>query len=742
MDNDLCFTPAVELARLLRSRELSARELLDAFLSRIHRVNPRLNAIVTLAEERAVAAATAADAAAAGGGVLGVLHGLPIAVKDLADTAGIRTTYGSPLFASHVPDTDAPHVLLLKAAGAVIIGKTNTPEFGAGSQTFNTVFGVTRNPWDVRMTPGGSSGGAAAAVAAGLLPFADGSDLAASVRNPAAMCSLVGLRTTPGLIPSGGDFFDPLPVLGPIARSAADAALLLAGLRGHDPSLPFTRPGPAAAAGPAMRVAGLRVAWSTDLGGLPVEPEVAVVLARAREVLAAAGAVIADAEPDLADADEVFLVLRAIRMASRFGSLLETARDQLKDTLIGNIEQGLALTGPRVAVALRQHSEIFGRMRAFLGGCDVLAAPTVQVAPFPVEQEWVTVINGIPQDSYIDWLRTCSRITVTGHPAISVPAGFTAGGLPVGLQLVGRYGSDDQLLSVAGAVAQVLLPEPVRPPEVQDCRLFTLRAVAQPLPGQLADAVAFVLLAQQPGLVQVGRSQQAVREQEPDEIPGVAAFRPDEALQQLLVVGHRALSAQVQGDDHVEHRHRLRCAQPEDKLLVVVRQRQPRRRVALEVTAHPGYRVFPGRARRLPPPGDRDAHGDDFLATVRLVRGDAGPGRQVESQPQDPGGDAHRPQAPFEHNRPCLIAFRGGRQHVPGRAPDILGAGRCLPCVGRQVNLVSRVTAEQFPAVLDVAQARAARGAVQGRVPVIAECGPVQPGDLVRRATQPLAACR
>lgn len=469
MDDDLCFTSAVELARLLRSRELSARELLDAFLNRIHRINPRLNAIVTLSEERAVAQAAAADELAARGENRGVLHGLPIAVKDLADTAGIRTTYGSPLFADHVPDADAPHVALLKAAGAVIIGKTNTPEFGAGSQTFNAVFGVTRNPWNTRMTPGGS-GGAAAAVAAGLLPFADGSDLAASVRNPAAMCSVVGLRTTPGLIPSAGDVFNALSVVGPIARSAADAALLLAGLRGHDPELPLARPSTHATHGAtgakADGVAGLRVAWSADLGGLPVEPEVARMLARAREVLAAAGAVIVDAEPDLADADEVFMVLRAVMMAGGYGSLLATARDQLKDTLIWNIEQGLALTGPQVAAALRQHSEIFRRTKAFLREFDVLAAPTVQVAPFPVEQEWVTSINGIPQDTYIDWMRSCSRITVTAHPAVSVPAGFTTDGLPVGLQLVGRYGSDDRLLSVAGSVAGAILPAPARPPNL------------------------------------------------------------------------------------------------------------------------------------------------------------------------------------------------------------------------------------------------------------------------------------
>ena len=316
---------------------------------------------------------------------------------------------------------------------------------------------------------GRSSGGAAAAVAAGLLPFADGSDLAASVRNPAAMCSLVGLRTTPGTIPSGGDFFNPLPVLGPVARSAADAALLLAAMRGHDPALPLARPGAHAIAPDTGTqwtgdgVAGLRVAWSADLGGLPVEPEVARVLARAREILAAAGAFITDAEPDLADADEAFLVLRAVMMAGRFGSLLETARDQLKDTLIWNIEQGLALTGPRVAIAQRQHSEIFSRMKTFLHGYDVLAAPAVQVAPFPVEQEWVTIINGIPQDTYIDWLRSCSRITMTGHPAVSVRPASPPTACPPACNWWAAYGTDDHLLSVAGAVAGVLLPEPARP---------------------------------------------------------------------------------------------------------------------------------------------------------------------------------------------------------------------------------------------------------------------------------------
>lgn len=453
---------------MLRDRELSAREMLGAYLNRIERVNPRLNAIVTLDSEGAVKQAAAADEAAARGERLGPLHGLPVAIKDLADTAGMRTTYGSPLFAGHVPDADAAHVTLLRAAGALIIGKTNTPEFGAGSQTFNPVFGVTRNPWDTALTPGGSSGGAAAAVAAGLLPFADGSDLASSIRNPSALCAVTGLRTTPGLVGSadparGDDPFDALSVCGPIARSAADAALLLSGLRGRDPGLPLARPHTAAGRLPDG-VAGLRVAWSDDLGGLPVEPEVTRVLHRARAALEDAGAVVTDASPALDEADEVFQVLRGVAMAGKFGATIRSRRDQLKDTLIWNIEFGLSLTAERIGAALRQRAAIFGRMREFLGDFDVLALPAAQALPFSVETEWLTEINGVPQETYIDWLRSCSRITVTAHPAVSVPAGLSSGGLPVGLQLVGPYGSDDRLLSIAGAAEAVLTPEPLRPP--------------------------------------------------------------------------------------------------------------------------------------------------------------------------------------------------------------------------------------------------------------------------------------
>ena len=335
----------------------------------------------------------------------------------------------------------------------MVIGKTNVPEFGVGSQTFNPVFGPTRNPYDTRLTPGGSSGGAAAAVAAGMIPFADGSDLAASVRNPAAFCGLVGLRTTPGLVPA--DVLDPLAVVGPIARTAPDAALLLAGMCGSDPGLPLARPdraGDFLGLRPAP-LRGLRVAYTLDLGDLPVQPEVQRVLAVLRGSLEDAGCSVTDAAPALSDADETFSVLRAAMMAG-MAPLLRAHREQIKATLAWNIEKGIALTGEQIAAARASHAEIFGRVRSFLadGPYDVLALPTVQVVPFPVEQEWVTEINGEPMATYIDWMRSCSRITVSAHPAVSLPAGLTASGLPVGVQLVGRYGADRRLLEIAAAI--------------------------------------------------------------------------------------------------------------------------------------------------------------------------------------------------------------------------------------------------------------------------------------------------
>jgi amidase len=448
----LCALGACEQARLVRTRSVSARELVAAHLERIEAVNPALNAIVTLAPEAALAAADGADRALARGEAAGPLHGLPIAIKDVEDVAGMRTTYGSPLYADHVPDADAPIVARLRRAGAILVGKTNTPEFASGSQTFNRVFGATRNPYDLDRTPGGSSGGAAAAVAAHLLPLADGSDLGASIRNPASFCNLVGLRPSPGRVPDAtGRPWDPLPVLGGLARDAADAALFLRAVAGPDPAAPLSLPDPPETFAPPLPDArGLRVAWSRDLGGLPVEPEVTAALEPMRARLEALGCAVAEDEPDLRGTDEAFEVLRGVGYADAFGALLDSGG--LKATIVENTRYGLALTGAEVARALALQAEAFRAMRAFLGRYDVLALPAAQVVPFAVELEWPREVAGAAMGSYIEWMRSCSRITVTGHPAISVPGAWTPDGLPVGLQLVGRHGAERELLGLAAAL--------------------------------------------------------------------------------------------------------------------------------------------------------------------------------------------------------------------------------------------------------------------------------------------------
>jgi amidase len=449
---------ARELAAAIASGSVSAAETMETHLARIAEVNPDVNAIVTLDEAGARAAAAEADRAVARGDALGPLHGLPIAVKDLEDTAGMRTTYGSPLFADNVPETDSLLVERLRRAGAIVIGKTNTPEFGAGSQTFNRVFGVTRNPYDLTRTTGGSSGGAAAAVATEMLPFADGSDLASSIRNPASFCNVVGLRPSPGRIPVADDQSDPwgsLAVVGPIARTVDDAALLFGALAGHDARDPLSVDAPADALEPVAPAAldGLRVAWSRNLGDLPVAAEVTAVLEPCRDRLA--GAVVTDAEPDLRAADTVFDTLRALGFAA-FAPLLDEHEADLKDTVVWNIRKGLALGPAEIATALGARGALYAQMQRFMAGYDVLALPVAQVAPFPVEVEWVHEIDGVEMDHYVAWLRTCSRITVTGHPAISIPAGFTPGGLPVGLQLVGRFRQERRLLEIAAAFEAAL----------------------------------------------------------------------------------------------------------------------------------------------------------------------------------------------------------------------------------------------------------------------------------------------
>jgi amidase len=458
-DQAICFLPATELARRIRAKELSAQEVMAAHLAQIERVNPNMNAIVTLLPELAMQGARAADAALARGAEVGPLHGLPIAHKDLVPTKGIRTTFGSPIFKDFVPDQDGLIVERLRNAGAITIGKTNTPEFGAGSQTFNEVFGETLNPYDRTKTCGGSSGGAAVALACGMLPIADGSDMGGSLRNPASFCNVVGFRPSPGRVPTWPDqaAWCTLQVEGPMARTVQDIALVLSAIAGPDPRSPIAIAEPRSIfAQPLQRdFNGVRIAWSRDLGELPVDPRVTAALDAQRHVFESLGCIVEDGAPDFADADESFKVLRAWRFELSRGELLTTHRDYLKDTVIWNIEAGVKLSGSQLGQAERQRTALFHRMRTFMETYEFLILPVSQVPPFDVKQRYVTNINGVPMETYIDWMRSCYYITLTGHPAISVPCGFTPDGLPVGIQIVGRHRDDVGVLQLAHAFEQV-----------------------------------------------------------------------------------------------------------------------------------------------------------------------------------------------------------------------------------------------------------------------------------------------
>ena len=452
---EICFLPAHELAHRIRSRSISALEVMDAHIAQTERLNPAINAIVTFLPEHGRERARALDAALARGEEPGPLAGLPVAHKDLLPTRGVRTTYGSRIYRDFVPDADAILVERLRDAGAIMIGKTNTPEFGTGSQTFNAVFGATRNPYDLAKTCGGSSGGAAAALAAGLVAVADGSDLGGSLRNPASFCNVVGLRPSAGRVPNWPSvcaWFD-MPVLGPMGRTVADVALLFSAMAGPDARDPLCLAEPGSVfRGPLARdFEGTRIAWSPDLGGLPVEPEVARTIESQRRVFTELGCIVEDATPDLHDADEIFRVLRAWDYELAFGSLLRKHRALMKDTVIWNIEEGARLSGPEVGAAQVKRTALFHRMRDFMRRYDYLVAPVTQVLPFDVETPYVTRINEVELDTYLDWMRSCYYITVTGAPAISVPCGFSSGALPVGIQIVGRHRQDLAVLQMAHA---------------------------------------------------------------------------------------------------------------------------------------------------------------------------------------------------------------------------------------------------------------------------------------------------
>jgi amidase len=458
MSQSICLLSAAELARRLRAREISAVELLDAHLAQIARVNPQVNAIVTLVADQARDQARASDQARARGEDLGPLHGLPVAHKDLALTRGIRTTFGSPLYRDHVPDMSGLIVERIQGAGAITIGKTNTPEFGAGSQTFNPVFGATRNPYDLTKTCGGSSGGAAVALATGMIPIADGSDMGGSLRNPAGYCNVVGLRPSPGRVPiwPSENAWQSLSVEGPMARTVADVALLLSAIAGPDPRVAnsISEPGAIFAQPLDRDFRAVRVAWSPTLGGLPVDPRTLAALEAQRGVFEALGCVIEEVDPDLSGAHEAFQTLRAWSFALSMAETLEQHRDQLKDTIIWNVEAGLRLTGPDVARAAQLQTRLFARMHDFMQRYAFIIAPVSQVPPFDITKPYVTEINGQQLATYIDWMRSCYLISATGHPAISVPGGFTPEGLPVGIQIIGRYRDELGVLQLAHAYEQ------------------------------------------------------------------------------------------------------------------------------------------------------------------------------------------------------------------------------------------------------------------------------------------------
>lgn len=466
--DDLYFLTATRMADAIRSGELSSRQVMEAHLAQIERVNPKVNAIITLVADQAMDSARDADEKQARGEILGALHGLPVAHKDLVNTKGIRTTFGSPIYRDNVPDEDALIVQRLRRAGAITIGKTNTPEFGAGSQTFNEVFGATVNPYDTSKTCGGSSGGAAVALACGLIPIADGSDTGGSLRNPANFCNVVGLRTSPGRVPvypnEMGWF--PISVQGPMARTVEDAALMLSAIAGPDDRSPIsiTQPGSLFAQSLERDFNGAKIAWSQDFGELPVDPAVTNAIDSQRSVFETLGCEITDAAPDFSDADETFKAWRAWKFEHRFRPLLKSHRDQIKDTIIWNAESGTALTGPELSTIESKRTRLYHRVREFMETHEFLILPVSQVPPFDVTVPYISEINGEQLDTYIDWMKSCYYISAIGLPAISVPCGFTPDGLPVGVQIVGRHQDDLGVLQLAYAFQQATETWKRRPP--------------------------------------------------------------------------------------------------------------------------------------------------------------------------------------------------------------------------------------------------------------------------------------
>lgn len=455
LSSELVFKTAREQAKLIADGDILSEELVNAHLDQIERVNPVVNAMVTMVAESALEQACEADMARMDGEDMGPLYGLPIAIKDLQNTKGILTTQGSPIYKDFVPESDVLIVERVKKAGAIVIGKSNTPEFGAGSQTFNAVFGSTKNPYDVSKTCGGSSGGAGVALATGMTTLATGSDLGGSLRNPAAWSNVVGIRPSPGRVPSvGGDLgWLNLSTDGPMGRTVDDVALQLSVMAGDDPRSPLSlRESGAGYAGSLGRdFKDVRIAWSKDLGGRPIDAENSRVTESVKHVFDDLGLIVDDDEPDFSTTDEIFQVLRAYSFAIKHETHLRDHPEKLKETVRWNAEQGLKQSAIDVAHAERLRTRLWEQLLGFFDKYEFLAMPVTSVPPFSIDLEYPNDINGVVPETYLDWMWPCYTVSVTGLPAMSVPAGFTKDGLPVGLQLVGRPRDEMGLLQLASA---------------------------------------------------------------------------------------------------------------------------------------------------------------------------------------------------------------------------------------------------------------------------------------------------
>jgi amidase len=458
---------AVEAVRLLKRREVSPLELIDASAARIEATNPKINAFVTLCYDRAREHARRIMSERRPDAPRNYLHGLPIGVKDGTDVAGVRCTSGSRIYADRIAPASDVVVQRLEANGAVVIGKTNLPEFAAGGNTFNDVFGATLNPWDVRTTSSGSSGGSAAALAAGQVWLATGGDFGGSIRTPSSYCSTTGLRPSPGMVPrTSRQPFNPLSVEGPMARDVADTALMFDAEAGWHSLDPLSQVGPHAsfseAAARPQKPA--RAAFSTDLGiARAVDSEVRAVCRAAAERLSREGVAVEEAHPDLADAEKIFLTLRGAVFVARHAQLMEKYRHLYKQEIIDNTEFGLKLTPREIVEAEIAQGELIRRTARFFEKHDLLIVPAVTCPPFDVNQRYPAEVDGIRFEGYMGWLVLTLAITVTACPVMALPGGFTASGLPIGLQLVGPPRSEAKLFAMASYLETLLDVKPRTP---------------------------------------------------------------------------------------------------------------------------------------------------------------------------------------------------------------------------------------------------------------------------------------